>query len=318
MKKIFLFPGQGSQKIGMGKALAENFTEAKRIFEEVDDALNFKLSDLIWNGDMEKLTLKENAQPAIMVNSLAIWNILKSEGLFLDADCIVAGHSLGEYSALCAAGSLTISQTARLLKIRGRAMQNAVKSGDGAMAAILGLDFKKIETIVKRVQMKEVCEIANYNEENQIVISGYKNAVLAAMEMAKKEGAKRSILLNVSAPFHCSLMEPAAKIMKDEIQKSKIFIPECPIIMNVDAKIHKEVEIIRKNLFKQITKIVKWKESIQNLSNNGYLNAFEIGNGKTLSGLTKKISPNIKCLSISEIENIKSFFEEINNDKSRR
>ena len=181
------------------------------------------------------------------------------------------------------------------------------------MAAILGLDYKKVDLIVKEAQKKDVCEIANYNEKYQIVISGYKTAVLNAMEIAKREGAKRSILLNVSAPFHSSLMKPAAQIMKNEIEKNEIFEPKCPIIMNVDAKIYKDVENIKKNLFKQITNVVRWKEIIENLINFNYQNAFEIGNGKTLTGLTKKISSNINCLNVGEVDNIKSFFEEIKN-----
>ncbi len=314
MKKAFLFPGQGSQKIGMGKNLSDNFDVAKKVFEEVDEALEFKLSDLIWNGEIDELTLTENAQPAIMANSMAIWYTLKSEGYIIDNDCVVAGHSLGEYSALCAVGSLSLSQTAKLLRIRGRAMQNAVKFEMGAMAAIIGLNFGEVSKVIEEVKKTEFCEIANYNEPNQIVISGFKKAILLAVEIAKTYGAKRCILLNVSAPFHCKLMKPAAEIMKKELDNCKIKKPNCPIIMNVDAELHNDEDNIKYNLYKQITDIVRWKEIIEKINSLNFQNAFEIGNGRTLSSLVRKISPNLKCDVISDTKNINAFFEDKNYD----
>tara|TARA_B100001057_G_C22793288_1_gene928517 strand:- start:558 stop:1502 length:945 start_codon:yes stop_codon:yes gene_type:complete len=314
MKKAFLFPGQGSQKIGMGKELSDNFDVAKKVFEEVDEALEFKLSDLIWNGEIDKLTLTENAQPAIMANSMAIWYTLKSEGYLIENNCVVAGHSLGEYSALCAAGSLSLSQTAKLLRLRGRAMQNAVKLELGAMAAIIGLDFDQVSKVIEEAKKVEYCEIANYNEPNQIVISGFKKAILLSIEIAKKYGAKRCILLNVSAPFHCELMKPAAEIMKKELDDCKIAKPSCPIIMNVDAKLHNDKDNIKNNLYKQITDMVRWKEIIEKINSLNFQYSFEIGNGRTLSSFVRKISPELKCEAISDIKNINAFFEDKNYD----
>ena len=306
MKKAFLFPGQGSQKIGMGKNLSDNFDVAKKVFEEVDEALEFKLSDLIWNGEIDELTLTENAQPAIMANSMAIWYTLKSEGYIIDNDCVVAGHSLGEYSALCAVGSLSLSQTAKLLRIRGRAMQNAVKFEMGAMAAIIGLNFGEVSKVIEEVKKTEFCEIANYNEPNQIVISGFKKAILLAVEIAKTYGAKRCILLNVSAPFHCKLMRNATLKMEKIINKQNLKELKYKVVSNVTASKYDNNEEIKKLLIEQIEKPVRWRESINYMILNGTSEFVEIGPGKVLSGLIKRINKDVKVLNIDKVEDIQS------------
>ena len=262
----FLFPGQGAQTIGMGKDLAENFSVSKDVFEEVNDALEQDLSSLIWDGDIDTLTLTENAQPALMATSIAAVKALESEGIKFNQASFIAGHSLGEYSALCAAGSLNIHDTAKLLRIRGKAMQDAVPIGIGAMAAILGLDFNTVNKIAKSIGNDQVCQAANDNDPGQVVISGHKEAVEQTIELAKAAGAKRAILLPVSAPFHCALMQPAADAMSEALDGIKLESPSVPLVANVKASQEINGSIIKELLIEQVTGSVRWRESIEYIS----------------------------------------------------
>lgn len=287
--RAFVFPGQGAQVIGMGQELAQAYPAAKAVFDEVDEALGENLSDLIWNGDIETLTLTQNAQPALMAASIAAMRALEAEGFGIgDAD-FVAGHSLGEYSALCAAGALTLADTARLLRQRGQAMQEAVPVGQGAMAAILGLDFAAVDQIARDAAEGEVCQAANDNDPGQVVISGHKGAVERAAALAKERGAKRALMLPVSAPFHSALMQPAAGTMADALAAVEIHAPAVPLIANVRAEPVLEPGAIRRLLVEQVTGAVRWRESVQFLQAAGVTEYWEIGAGKALSGMIRRI-----------------------------
>jgi len=300
----FLFPGQGAQAIGMGKDLAENFLVSKNVFEEVNDALGQDLSGLIWDGDIETLTLTENAQPALMATSIAAIKALEAEGIKFDQASYIAGHSLGEYSALCAAGSLSLTDTAKLLRIRGKAMQDAVPFGLGAMAAILGLDFETVSQITNSSSNDQICQAANDNDPGQVVISGHKNAVDQTIELAKDAGAKRAVLLPVSAPFHCSLMQPAADIMAKALNDIKLEDPIVPLVANVRANEQNNGDIIKDLLIEQVTGSVRWRESIEFMSSKGVSEVFEIGAGKALSGMVRRINREINVNQVFDTSSV--------------
>ena len=302
----FLFPGQGAQAIGMGKDLAENFLVAKNVFEEVNDALNQDLSALIWDGDIETLTLTENAQPALMATSIAAIKALESEGIEFGQASFIAGHSLGEYSALCAAGSLSLMDTAKLLRIRGKAMQDAVPFGVGAMAAILGLDFETVSQITNSSANDQVCQAANDNDPGQVVISGHKNAVEETIELAKDAGAKRAILLPVSAPFHCSLMQPAADTMAKALSEIILKDPIVPLVANVKANKEVNGETIKDLLVEQVTGSVRWRESIEFMSSEGVSEVYEIGAGKALSGMVRRIDREINVNQVFDTSSVRA------------
>jgi len=292
MTAAFTFPGQGSQTVGMGKALADAFPAARAVFEEVDAALGEKLSTLIWEGPGETLQLTENAQPALMAVSLATLRVLEAEaGISVARDAaFVVGHSLGEYSALAAAGSFSISDTARLLRTRGLAMQKAVPVGVGAMAALLGLDYETAVAVAEEAAQGEVCQAANDNGGGQVVVSGDKTAVERATEIAKGKGAKRAMLLPVSAPFHCRLMQPAADVMAKALSEVTVNRPVVPLVSNVLAAPISDPEEIRKRLVEQVTGTVRWRESVAYMAGQGVTHFLEIGAGKVLSGLVKRIA----------------------------
>ncbi|SFO28172.1 [Acyl-carrier-protein] S-malonyltransferase [Cohaesibacter marisflavi] len=301
MSVAFTFPGQGSQAVGMGKALADEFSVARAVYEEVNDALGEKLSDIMWNGPADVLTLTRNAQPALMAASIAALRVMKEKGLDLaDKVSYVAGHSLGEYSALAASGALSLGDTARLLRIRGDAMQKAVPVGEGAMAAILGLSMDDVKAVTKEAADGEVCQVANDNATGQVVISGAKSAIERAAALAKEKGAKRALLLPVSAPFHCALMAPAADAMADALSKVTIHKPAVPLVANVLANAIDDPEAIRKHLVEQVTGMVRWSESVSWLSHNGVDCLYEIGTGKVLSGLAKRIVKGISTVNVGE------------------
>ena len=300
----FLFPGQGAQAIGMGKDLAENFLVSKNVFEEVNDALGQDLSGLIWNGDIETLTLTENAQPALMATSIAAIKALEAEGIKFDQASYIAGHSLGEYSALCAAGSLSLTDTAKLLRIRGKAMQDAVPFGLGAMAAILGLDFDTVSQITNLSSDDQICQAANDNDPGQVVISGHKNAVDQTIELAKDAGAKRAVLLPVSAPFHCSLMQPAADIMAKALNDIKLEDPIVPLVANVRANEQNNGDMIKDLLIEQVTGSVRWRESIEFMISKGVSEVFEIGAGKALSGMVRRIDREISVNQVFDTSSV--------------
>jgi [acyl-carrier-protein] S-malonyltransferase len=290
MGRAFVFPGQGAQTIGMGRALAEAYPAAKAVFDEVDEALGEKLSALIWSGDLAELTLTQNAQPALMATSMAAMAALAAEGMTIESHAdFVAGHSLGEYSALCAAGSLTLSDTARLLRLRGQAMQEAVPVGVGAMAVLLGLDFDAARAVAEDAAQGEVCQAANDNDPAQVVVSGHKGAVERAIEIAKANGAKRAMLLPVSAPFHCALMQPAAHKMAEALSAVVISKPLVPVVVNVRAEAVTEPDRIFDLLVAQITGSVRWRESVLWMETAGVTEFWEIGAGKALSGMIKRI-----------------------------
>ena len=300
----FLFPGQGAQAIGMGKDLAENFLVSKNVFEEVNDALGQDLSGLIWDGDIETLTLTENAQPALMATSIAAIKALEAEGIKFDQASYIAGHSLGEYSALCAAGSLSLTDTAKLLRIRGKAMQDAVPFGLGAMAAILGLDFETVSQITNLSSDDQICQAANDNDPGQVVISGHKNAVDQTIELAKDAGAKRAVLLPVSAPFHCSLMQPAADIMANALNDIKLEDPIVPLVANVRANEQNNGDMIKDLLIEQVTGSVRWRESIEFMISKGVSEVFEIGAGKALSGMVRRINREINVNQVFDTSSV--------------
>jgi len=300
----FLFPGQGAQAIGMGKDLAENFLVSKNVFEEVNDALGQDLSGLIWDGDIETLTLTENAQPALMATSIAAIKALEAEGIKFDQASYIAGHSLGEYSALCAAGSLSLTDTAKLLRIRGKAMQDAVPFGLGAMAAILGLDFETVSQITNLSSDDQICQAANDNDPGQVVISGHKNAVDQTIELAKDAGAKRAVLLPVSAPFHCSLMQPAADIMAKALNDIKLEDPIVPLVANVRANEQNNGDMIKDLLIEQVTGSVRWRESIEFMISKGVSEVFEIGAGKALSGMVRRINREINVNQVFDTSSV--------------
>jgi [acyl-carrier-protein] S-malonyltransferase len=299
MTTAFTFPGQGSQAVGMGKALADAFPVSKAVFDEVDAALGEKLTDVIWNGPAESLVLTENAQPALMAVSIAALRALESEaGISVKSAKFVAGHSLGEYSALAAAGALSLSDTAKLLRARGRAMQKAVPVGVGAMAVLLGLDYDAAVEVAKEAAQGQVCDPANDNGSGQVVVSGNKEAVDRAIEIAKAKGAKRAMLLPVSAPFHCRLMQPAADAMAEALQSVSISKPVVPVVSNVLASAISDPDDIRARLVEQVTGTVRWRESITYMAGQGVNRFYEIGAGKVLTGLVKRIAEGATGLSV--------------------
>ncbi|MEP1767687.1 MAG: ACP S-malonyltransferase [Sulfitobacter sp.] len=289
MSTAFVFPGQGAQTIGMGHDLAQAYPAARAVFEEVDDALGEKLSALIWEGDIAQLTLTENAQPALMATSMAAMRALEVEGIDVTRASFVAGHSLGEYSALCAAGVFTLADTARLLRIRGRAMQSAVPEGQGAMAAILGLDTEAATALAAEAAGDDVCQLANENDPTQNVISGTKAAVERAIGRAKEKGAKRALPLPVSAPFHCALMQPAADEMARALADVQINAPSVPVVANVSAEAVSQAELIAGLLVEQVTGRVRWRSSVEWMVGQGVTEFWEIGAGKALSGMIRRI-----------------------------
>lgn len=292
MSKAFVFPGQGSQAVGMGKALADEFPAAQSVFAEVDDALGEKLSDLMFEGPADELTLTANAQPALMAVSMAVFRVLQGEaGLDLPRDVkFVAGHSLGEYSALAAAGTFTLADTARLLRRRGEAMQEAVPVGQGAMAALLGMELDGALEVAKEAAQGQVCEVANDNGGGQVVLSGAREAVERAAEIAKTKGVRRAVLLPVSAPFHCRMMEPAARAMAEALASVDMRAPVVPLVGNVMAGPETDPSAIRDNLVAQVTGTVRWRECVAYMAGAGVKQFYEIGSGKVLSGLVKRIA----------------------------
>jgi [acyl-carrier-protein] S-malonyltransferase len=309
MAVAFVFPGQGSQTPGMGKALAANFAPAQRVFDEVDDALGAKLSAIIFEGPADTLTMTENAQPALMAVSLAAVRVMESEaGLDLKRDAkFVAGHSLGEYSALAAAGTFTIADTARLLRTRGQAMQKAVPVGVGAMAALIGLEFDAAAAVAGEAAQGQVCQAANDNGGGQVVVSGDKAAVERAVEIAKGKGAKRAMLLPVSAPFHCALMQPAAEVMADALSKVSVKAPVVPVIANVLAKPVSDPAQIVKALVDQVTGTVRWRESVAFMAAADVKTFYEAGSGKVLSGLIRRIADGSAASAIGTPDDVAAF-----------
>jgi [acyl-carrier-protein] S-malonyltransferase len=305
--RAFIFPGQGSQSVGMGKALAESSSAARHLFEEVDEALGQKLFRLMADGPQEDLTLTENAQPAIMANAVAT---LRVSGLSLDKADFVAGHSLGEYSALCAAGSFDLATAARLLRLRGQAMQRAVPVGEGAMAALLGASVEIARAVAEAAAQGEICTVANDNDPSQVVISGHRGAVERALEIAKEKGAKRAVLLPVSAPFHSPLMEPAAREMEQALAEVAIDEPAVPLYANVTAAPVEEPDEIRRLLIEQVTGMVRWRESVAAMAEAGVDHFVEFG-GKVLGPMVKRIAPDAKVSSVVTMEDIDALVKEI-------
>jgi len=309
MPVAFTFPGQGSQAVGMGKALAEAFPVARAVFDEVDEALGQKLSQVMWEGPQDTLTLTANAQPALMAVSLAVVRVLESEaGLDLARDvAFVAGHSLGEYSALAAAGSLSVADTARLLRIRGDAMQKVVPAGEGAMAAILGMDFEDAARVAAEAAEGEVCEAANDNGGGQVVVSGHRAAVERAVALAPQRGAKRAMLLPVSAPFHCSLMQPAADVMAEALSTVAIAAPKAPLVANVHARAVTDPQAIREGLVRQVTGTVRWRECVAFMAGEGVDSFYELGSGKVLTGLVKRIAAGASAQAVGTPEDVAAY-----------
>jgi [acyl-carrier-protein] S-malonyltransferase len=309
MKKALLFPGQGSQTVGMGQELAAQFPAARAVFDEVDAALGEKLSALIFEGPQDKLTLTENAQPAIMATSIAALRVMEKEFGFNVAthSAFVAGHSLGEYSALCAAGSLSFTDTARLLRVRGKAMQQAVPAGRGAMAALLGADYEVATAIALEAAQDGVCAVANDNAGGQVVLSGTREAIDRAIDIAKARGIKRAILLDVSAPFHCPLMASAAGVMDQALSAAKFNAPCVPVVTNVTAKAESDPDTLSRLLVDQVTGMVRWRESMQYLAAQGVTRVIEIGAGKVLSGLVKRIAPEIEAMNVGTPADLEAF-----------
>jgi [acyl-carrier-protein] S-malonyltransferase len=309
MATAFVFPGQGSQVVGMGKGLAEAFAPARQVFEEVDAALGEKLSETIWNGPAETLTLTENAQPALMAVSVAALRALEAEaGLDLGRDvAFVAGHSLGEYSALAAAGSLTVADAARLLRTRGRAMQKAVPVGVGAMAALIGVDLEAAKAIAQEASAGAVCAAANDNGGGQVVLSGDKSAVERAVDVAKARGVKRAMMLPVSAPFHCALMQPAAQVMAEALSRVAVKPPRVPLVANVLAAPITDPSAIVQALVEQVTGTIRWRESVTVMAQAGVTAFYEIGSGKVLAGLIKRIAEGATASSIGTPDDVARF-----------
>jgi [acyl-carrier-protein] S-malonyltransferase len=306
MTTAFMFPGQGSQAVGMGKGLAEGFAAARAVFEEVDEALGQKLSALMWEGPEADLTLTENAQPALMAVSMAVIRVLEAEhGITVaNAAQFVAGHSLGEYSALAAAGTFSLADAARLLKTRGLAMQSATPVGTGAMAALLGLDFATAAAAAAEAAQGEVCQAANDNSDGQVVVSGTRAAVERCAEIAKAKGAKRAVMLPVSAPFHCALMQPAAEVMADALTRVTMNAPVVPVVANVGAAPLTDPAAIRDSLVAQVTGTVRWRECVGFMAAQGVTRFYEVGAGKVLTGLSKKNAPEATAFAINSAEDI--------------
>jgi [acyl-carrier-protein] S-malonyltransferase len=311
MIRAFVFPGQGSQAVGMGRELAEAFEVARHTFQEVDDALNQRLSRLMVEGPEADLTLTENAQPALMAVSVAVLRVLASEGgvdLAKHAR-FVAGHSLGEYSALCAAGAFTLADTARLLKLRGQAMQKAVPVGKGGMAALLGADLEQAQAIAADAAQGEVCSVANDNSAGQVVISGDADAIDRAIALAAERGLKRSVRLPVSAPFHCALMQPAADAMAEALAAITISAPVVPVVANVTAAPASDPNAIRRLLVEQVTGMVRWRECVLTMKEHGVEALVEVGSGKVLAGLTKRIDKELSATSVGAPADVESFLK---------
>ncbi|WP_108397846.1 ACP S-malonyltransferase [Devosia submarina] len=313
MKRAFTFPGQGSQAVGMGKDLADAFPEARAVFEEVDEALGQNLSAIMFEGPDDVLRLTENAQPALMAASVAVVRVLASKGISLSEHAAyVAGHSLGEYSALCAAGTFSLADTARLLKTRGQAMQKAVPVGHGAMAALIGLDLEAAREVATEAGQGDVCEVANDNAPGQVVISGATPAIERALDIAKAKGAKRALLLPVSAPFHCSLMQPASEAMAQALSEVDMQAPSVPLIANVTASSLTDPDEIRQSLVRQVTGVVRWTESIEWLTGEGGVTHLaELGTGKVLSGLAKRINADATTAAIGTSADIDAFVAQL-------
>lgn len=309
MSAAFMFPGQGSQSVGMGKPLAQAFASARQVFAEVDAALDQKLTRIIWEGPAEELTLTENAQPALMAMSLAVMRVLEAEaGVDLARNAaFVAGHSLGEYSALAAAGALSISEAARLVRLRGRAMQESVPVGIGAMAALIGLEFGQAVAVAEQASEGEVCQAANDNGGAQVVVSGHRAAVERAVEIARKNGARRATMLSVSAPFHCALMQPAADVMRAALAEVSIKPPVVPVVANVSATPLRDPAEIARALIAQVTGTVRWRESVRVMAATGVDRFYEVGAGKVLSGLVRRIAQDAQITSIGTPEEVGSF-----------
>jgi [acyl-carrier-protein] S-malonyltransferase len=310
--RAFVFPGQGAQAIGMGKALADAYPAAKAVFDEVDASLGESLSSLIWEGDIAELTLTRNAQPALMATSLAVMRALEAEGIAIGVASYVAGHSLGEYSALAAAGAISVTDAARLLRTRGTAMQEAVPVGVGAMAALLGLDFAAATEVATEAAQGQVCQAANDNDPAQVVVSGHREAIERAVEIAKAKGAKRALLLPVSAPFHCELMAPAARVMAEALDDVEINEPAVPVVANVIGSDVSDPAAIRSLLVQQITGSVRWRESVAWMTAKGVTEAWEIGAGKALSGMIRRIAPEMATRALGTPEDVKAAVEALN------
>ncbi|MCV3271150.1 ACP S-malonyltransferase [Roseobacter sinensis] len=309
MSTAFVFPGQGAQTIGMGRALAEAYPAAQAVFDEVDEALGESLSALIWDGDIETLTLTENAQPALMATSIAALRALEAEGLGLERASHVAGHSLGEYSALAAAGAFSVADAARLLRTRGLAMQRAVPVGQGAMAAVLGLDFDTVTRVAETAADGQVCQVANENDPAQNVVSGDKAAVDRACALAKEAGARRALMLPVSAPFHCALMAPAAETMAEALEDVEMAAPKVPLVANVTAAAVSDPAEIKALLIQQVTGQVRWKTSVEWMAASGVTAFWEIGAGKALTGMIRRIAKEAATRTVGAPEDIKAILE---------
>lgn len=309
MKRAFIFPGQGSQAVGMGKELADAFAVAREAFQEIDDALGQNLTQMMWEGPADDLVLTENAQPALMAVSMATMRVLETEGNFKLGDhaAYVAGHSLGEYSALAAAGTFGLADTARLLKIRGQAMQKAVPVGEGAMAALLGLDFETAQAVAEEAAQGEVCQAANDNAPGQVVISGSKTAVERAIVLAKEKGAKRAMPLPVSAPFHCTLMQPAADAMQEALSAVTMQAPAVPLVANVTAEAVSDPNEIRDLLVSQVTGRVRWRESVLWMATQEVEATVEVGTGKVLTGMAKRIDKSIAASAVGTPADVEAF-----------
>ncbi len=314
MTRALIFPGQGSQAVEMGKDLYAAFAEAKDVFDEIDEALSQKLSKLMFEGPIEDLNLTENTQPALMAVSMAVMRVLEKQGGINVADMAsyVAGHSLGEYSALTAAGSFDIAQAAKLLKLRGQSMQKAVPVGMGSMAAILGLSLEEVQAITREAAGPEVCQSANDNSVGQVVVSGHKEAVAAAIVLASEKGAKRAIELSVSAPFHCILMQPAAEAMRAALEDIEITAPCVPVVTNITAQAQSDPDRILELLVEQVTGMVRWRESVIWMKEQGVSEMIELGSGKVLSGLIRRIDREITCAHAGTPDEIESLIERLN------